>query len=67
MHAPCERIAKGAFSAVHVIFLILDSSTKCNVSKTGGSRGADHTGKRSRNFIFQNLPVDVRGTALMNS
>jgi hypothetical protein len=24
-------------------------------------------GKRSRSFIFQNLPVDVRGTASMNS
>ncbi len=24
-------------------------------------------GKRSRNFNFQNLPVDVRGTASMNS
>ena len=26
-----------------------------------------HPGNRSRSFIFQNLPVDVRGTASMNS
>ena len=28
---------------------------------------ADYFAKRSRSFIFQNLPVDVRGTASMNS
>ena len=27
----------------------------------------DHPGNRSRSFIFQNFPVDVRGTASMNS
>ena len=32
-----------------------------------GWGGPPQFGKRSRSFIFQNLPVDVRGTASMNS
>ena len=61
-----NNFSNGFKPGVHLESM-LGCSNDCGHFSPRVSNEADHLGKRSRSFIFQNLPVDVRGTASMNS
>jgi hypothetical protein len=63
-----QRFRKSRKKDIH-IFLVpfCDFCVAFATFASGSPPPYPYLGNRSRNFSFQNLPVDVRGTASMNS